>query len=103
MIALAVGESEKALFQNWIALVPESQGKAESLLAIRNAAQPVFAPSIGARAGVIVGEVVPGSALVAVILAYRSPLAFAKVRPPLLPWHAIVARLIETNLFHCID
>src|SRR5215510_3117144 len=102
MITLAVGESKEPLFQNRIALVPESQGKAESLLVIRDAAQPVFAPSIGARAGLVVWEVVPSGAIVAVILSHRSPLAFAKIRSPLLPWHTIVARLIETNLFHCI-
>src|SRR5262249_17263043 len=103
MIALVVGESEEALFQNWIALVPESQCKAESLLVIRNAAQPVLAPSIGAGAGVVMWEVVPSVAIVAVILAHRPPLAFAKIRSPLLPGHVIVARLIETNLFHRID
>src|SRR6516164_672905 len=99
MIALVVGESEEPLFQNWIALVPESQGKAESLLVIGNAAQPVLAPSIGARAGVVVWEVAPGVAIRAVILAHGPPLAFAKIRSPLLPWHVFIARLIETNPF----
>src|SRR5262249_9751220 len=103
MIALVVGESEEALFQDWIALVPESQCKAESLLVIRNAAQPILAPSIGARAGVVVWKVVPSVAIVAVVLAHRPPLAFAKIRSPLLPWHAIGPRLIETNVFHRID
>src|SRR5262249_28715532 len=103
MIALVIGESEEAFFQNWIALVPESQCKAESLLVIRNAAQPVLAPSIGARAGVVVWEVAPSVAIVAVILSHRPPLAFAEIRSPLFPWHVIVASLIETNLFHGID
>src|SRR6185312_3496322 len=94
VIALAVGESEEALFQNWIALVPERQRKAESLLVIRNTGQPILAPSVGARTCLVVREVTPRIAILAVILAHRPPLPLAQVRSPLLPWHALIARLM---------
>jgi hypothetical protein len=41
---------------------------------------------IGARAGLVVREVVPRIAVLTVVLAHRAPLAFAEVgRPPLFP------------------
>src|SRR5687767_14725098 len=47
VVRLAVGEPEQALFQNWIALVPQRQRKAQPLLVIRQSAKPVFTPAVG--------------------------------------------------------
>src|SRR5206468_4958217 len=47
--------------------------------------EAVLAPAIGAGAGLVVGEVVPRIAVLAVVLAHRAPLPLAQVGPPLLP------------------
>ncbi len=48
VIALAVGQSEEPLFENWISAVPESQRKAEMLFGIGDPGDAVFAPAVGA-------------------------------------------------------
>src|SRR5262245_33976113 len=52
-----------------------------------------------ARAGLVMGEVVPSVPVVAVILADGSPLPFAEVGPPFLPRHTSFARLVQALLF----
>ena len=57
---------------------------------------------IRARPGLVVREVVPSIAVVAVILADGAPLAFAEVGAPLaplLPRHPLLPRLIKAYLF----
>ena len=85
MIPLFSGEPEKAFFQDGVAAIPQRQRKAKVLMAVADAGNPVFAPAIGARAGMVVREVVPGGAVRAVVLANGSPLALAQVRSPALP------------------
>ena len=99
VIAFGVGQAEEALFQNGIGAVPEGQGEAESLLVVGDAGQPVLAPAIGAGAGLVVGEVVPGVAVLAVIFADGPPLSFAEVRPPLFPGGFLLARCVEPVVF----
>jgi hypothetical protein len=49
VIALAVfGESKQALFQDRIALAPQSQREAQALAIMRNPAESVLAPAVGA-------------------------------------------------------
>src|SRR5690348_10947437 len=55
---------------------------------VADAGEPVLAPAIGARAGVIVREVVPGVAAFTVVLADGAPLTFAEIRAPALPGSA---------------
>ena len=62
----------------------------------RDAGDAVLAPAIGAAAGVVVREVVPGVAVRAVVLAHRAPLALAQVRPPRLP--ALAVRVLGQTL-----
>ena len=88
VVALAVGQSEQALLQDGVALVPERQREAQPLLVVGEAAEPVLAPPVGSRARLVVREVVPGVAVVAVVLADRAPLPLTEVRPPLLPGDA---------------
>ena len=57
------------------------QGEAEPLLVVGDAGQAVLAPAVGARAGLIVGEVVPGVSVPTVILPHRAPLPLAQVGP----------------------
>src|SRR5262249_30627295 len=85
VVALAVGQAEQALFEDGVLAVPEGQGEAEALLIVGDAGQAVLAPAVGAGAGLVVGEVVPGVAAVAVVLAHGPPLPLAEVRAPLLP------------------
>jgi len=59
VIALAVGESEQALFDNGILAVPQREREAEKLLVIADPADPVFAPAIGPAASMVVGERFP--------------------------------------------
>src|SRR5262249_41195258 len=58
----------------------------------------VLAPAIGPAAGVLVGEVAPGVAAGAVVLAHRAPLALAQVRPPAPPAHPALAILRQPTL-----
>ena len=47
MVPLAVGEPEQALFQDRVPLVPQRQRKAQPLLVIAEAPEPVLAPPVG--------------------------------------------------------
>src|SRR5512137_197174 len=85
MIALAVGQPEQAFLEDRIPAVPQRKGKAQPLFVVGQAGQTVLSPTVGPRAGLIVGEEIPGVTPLAVVLAYRPPLPFAQVGSPLLP------------------
>ena len=85
VIAFAVGQAEQAFLEDRVLAVPQGQREAEPLLVVGDAGQAVLAPAVGAGAGLVVGEVVPGVAALAVVLADGAPLAFAEVRAPLFP------------------
>ena len=99
VVALAVGEPEQALLQDRVALVPQRQRKAQPLLVVAEPAEPVLAPLVGARARLVVREVVPGVAVFAVVLADRAPLPFAQIRSPFLPRDLRLARVVQALLF----
>ena len=94
VVRLAVGEPEQALFQDRVALVPQRQRKAEPLLVIAESPEPVLAPPVGARARLVMGEIVPRVAVFAVVLADRPPLPLAEVGAPFLPGDVRLARLV---------
>ena len=102
VIRFVVGEPEHALLQDRVALVPQRQRKAQTLLVVAEAAEPVLAPLVGARARLVMREVVPGVAVVAVVLADRAPLPFAQIRPPFLPWDLRLSRVVQALLFRHI-
>ena len=101
VVALAVGEAEEPLLEDRILAVPQGQREAEVLLVIGDAGDAVLAPAVGARAGLIVGEEIPGVAAFAVVLAHRSPLSLAEIRPPLLPVGRALAGFLQARLFLC--
>ena len=101
VVALAVGEAEHPLLEDRVGAVPERQRQAQPLALVADPGDPVLAPAVRARARVVVGEVVPRVAVVAVVLAHRAPLALAQVRAPRLPGHLIPAGLLEANVFGC--
>ena len=77
-----VGEAEQALLEDRVRAVPQREREAQLLAVVADPREPVLAPAVGARARLVVGEVAPGVAAVAVVLADRAPLALAQVRAP---------------------
>src|SRR5262249_11976636 len=57
--------------------------------------------AIRSGTGVIVGEEVPGIAVVAVVLPHRPPLTIREVRPPLLPGDVLATSFFQATLL-CI-
>src|SRR5713101_4342851 len=78
VIALAVGQPEQTLLDDGIFAVPQSQGETKPLLIVRDSGQAVLAPAVGAGAGLVMAEVIPGVAAFAVILADGAPLPLAE-------------------------
>jgi len=48
MVALTVGKAEEAFLENWVFAVPQCEGKAETLIVIRDTGDAVLAPAVGA-------------------------------------------------------
>ena len=94
MVALGAGETEHPLLEDRVATVPQRQTEAQALLDVGEPGHAVLTPAVRARAGMVVGEVRPRIAVLAVVLAHRAPLAFTDVRPPQVP----VAGLAQTVL-----
>src|SRR4029453_17345215 len=82
VVAFAIGQAEEAFLENGVPAVPEGQSKAQSLIFVGQTGDAVFAPAIGARAGVVVGKIIPGVPAFAVVLPDRSPLTLAQVGAP---------------------
>src|SRR5262249_5375928 len=99
VVALAVGQAEKALLEDGILAVPQSERKAEPLLVVGDAGQAVLSPAIGSGTCLIMAEVVPGVAALAVVFADRSPLPLAEVGSPFLPGDGAVTRFIKAFAF----
>src|SRR5262249_24496587 len=99
VVALAVGQPEQPLLEDGVLAVPQGQGEAEALPVVGDAGQPVLAPAVGAGAGLVVAEVVPGVAALAVVLADGPPLSLTEIGPPLLPGDLLLPLLIETAVF----
>ena len=85
VIAFEIRQTEKPLLQNRVLLVPQSERKADVLMAVAKSGNAIFAPAVRARTCVIVREIVPRVAIRAVILAHSSPLALRKVWSPTFP------------------
>jgi hypothetical protein len=68
VIGLAVGQAVYPLLEDRVLAIPQCKGKAQSLLVVADPGEAVLTPMIGARAGLIVGKVVPRIPTLAVIL-----------------------------------
>ena len=99
VVALVVREPEQALFQDRIPPVPQRHGEAEALLVVAQPPEPVLAPPVGARPRLIVGEVVPRVAVLAVVLANGAPLPLAEIRSPFLPGNTRLPCVVQPLLF----
>src|SRR5262249_46532717 len=80
-----IGQTEQALFEDRIALVPQGKTEAEIELVVAEASNSVLAPAVGAAAGMVVWQVVPRIAVLAVILPNGAPLPLAEIRSPATP------------------
>jgi|GEM_PF-6452735 len=69
------------------------------LLIIGYAGQTVFSPPVRARAGLIVGEVIPRITTLAIVLTYRSPLPFTELGTPLFPGDFLLTGFFKSVLF----
>src|SRR5260370_36165806 len=98
VVAFGVGEPEQPFLQDRVAAVPQCQTEAEQQLVVAKAADPVLAPAIGTGARLIVRKIFPGRAVLAVILAHRSPLTPAEIRPPAPPLVAVPYSLCAQSL-----
>src|ERR1700730_801999 len=99
VVPLAVGQADQALFEDRVLAVPQRHGKAQPLMVVAEARKAVFAPVIGAGPRLVVREIIPRIAVLAVVLADRAPLALTEIGAPLLPWHPVLTRLIKAYLF----
>src|SRR5262249_16922254 len=98
VVPLAVREPEQPLLQDRVAAVPERQREAESLGVVADAGQPVLAPAVGPCDRLVVGEIVPGVAVLAVVVGDGPPLPLAQIRPPALPWDGSISLVEEPPL-----
>src|SRR5581483_6075366 len=92
-------QPEEPLFQNRVAPVPHRQRKADALMAIAYPGDPVLVPAIGARARVVVRQVLPRGAVRAVVFAHRAPGAVADVWAPPAPVLRAHAVLFDADRF----
>src|SRR5215510_14585488 len=77
------------------------------LLVVGESRQTVLAPVIGAGAGLVMAEVVPGISILAVVLPHGPPLPLAQVGAPLPPGDFTLARirqalLLRPGSFDCV-
>ena len=99
VVALGPGQAEEALLQDRVLPVPQRQREADLLLAIADAGDAVLVPAIGARSGMVVREVFPRLAVLAVVLAHGAPCAIADVRAPSAPVASGTAGGLQPEMF----
>ena len=68
-------------------------------MVVADPGEPVLAPVIGARAGLIVAEIVPGVPVAAVVFADGAPLPLGEIRPPEFPEGVSDIRRTKAGLF----
>jgi hypothetical protein len=97
----SIRQPEHAFLEDWVAAVPRCKRKAEQLLFIADAGDAILAPVIRAGSGLVMGEIVPGLSILAVVLSNRSPLPLAQVRTPFSPFGRTIAGFLQPGSFLC--
>src|SRR5208337_3566949 len=92
VVGLAVGQAVHPFLEDRVFAVPHGYAEAQELAKIADTGHAVFAPVIGARAGLVMSEVVPGVSVLAVVLANCTPLPLAQVGPHFLQGALWVAK-----------
>ena len=103
VIAFVARQAERALLEDGVLPVPESQREADGLVAVADPGKPVLVPSIRAGACVVVREVFPRRPVRAVVLAHGAPRPLAHVRAPALPVRGALVRRVQTKLLFVHD
>ena len=103
VVALTVGQAKHPLFEYGIYPIPQRQAKTKLLAVIRDSSQAILAPTISPRTCLVMGEIVPGVAILAIVLPDRAPLPLTQVGTPFLPWNSRIARIIQPLLFRSVD
>ena len=99
MVPLIAGQAEEPLFENRVPAVPQRDRETQRLLVVADARDPVFAPAVSARTGMIVREELPRRAVGTIVFAHRSPLALAQIRAPAPPIRRSAARVGQPQFF----
>src|SRR5215469_1469241 len=102
VVALAVGKSKEPLFEYRVIAIPQGKAKAEGLLIVANAGQPVLPPVIGSGPRLVVSEIVPSIPILTVIFTYCSPLSLTQIRAPFSPRDLGCARFLKSDVFWII-
>ncbi len=98
VIAFVAGQAEHPLLEDRVGAVPQREREAQLLLVVADAGDAVLAPAVGARARVIVRQVLPRGPVGAVVLAHRAPLPLGQIRAPQAP-RAPCPRVLRQSLF----
>ena len=99
VVALLVGQTVGALFENLVASIPQCDPHADDLIAVAPAGQTVFIPPVGTAAGMFERKVRPRITIGAVVLADRAPRPLTQVGSPAPPVRCAGLDLIEAVLF----
>ncbi len=99
VIAFAVVEAEQSFLQDRVAAVPQRQGETEQLLVVADARESILTPAIRSGPCLVVGQVLPGIAVLAVVLPDRTPLPLAQIGPPLFPGNSSYPALLKPMCF----
>jgi hypothetical protein len=78
VVTFTVRKAKETLLQDGVVAIPESQAEAQALLVVGITCDAIFTPVIRARTGLVMREIVPDGALVAVVFADGAPLAFGR-------------------------
>src|SRR5439155_20033488 len=101
VIALRVRQTEESFLQDGVSLVPKGKGKTYQSLIVTDTHQSIFAPAVRARTGVIMREEIPRGSVGGIVLAHGSPLTFAEIGSPAVPWLLLLVRFLKPISF-CI-
>src|SRR5262249_39661215 len=82
VVAFRPGQPEDPLLEDRVLAVPEGQRETEALLVVADATETVLVPPVHPGTGVVVREVAPGGAPLAVVFAAGPPGTFGEVWPP---------------------
>src|ERR1700692_4821639 len=93
VIAFGPSEAEQALLQDRIAAIPEGESKTKPLVIVTDTGDAILGPAIGARASMIMREVIPSGPIRAVIFTRISPGTFGEVGSPTSPVFLPAVRL----------
>src|SRR5262245_4189705 len=95
MVALRIGEADQSFLQNRVPSIPEREGKAKCEVFVREPRNAILAPTVGARASLVMRQIIPGITTWTVVLPDRAPLTFAQVGSPLSPMNIVNARFLQ--------